>query len=81
MNFYEFEIPAQINGEQLKTELVCDEVYIRDNKLIIGGELTQAQAKAGLAAHVPIAPIEPSVAEKLASVGLTIPDLKAALGL
>ena len=81
MNFYEFEIPAQINGEQLKTELACDEVYIRDNKLIIGGELTQSQAKAGLAAHVPIAPIEPSVAEKLASVGLTIADLKAALGL
>ena len=31
MNFYEFPIPAQINGSQLKAELKCDEVYIRDN--------------------------------------------------
>jgi hypothetical protein len=81
VNFYEFDIPAELNGEQLKAELDCNEVYIRGNKLIIGGELTEDQAKAGIQAHVPIAPIEPSVAEKLANVGLSISDLKAALGL
>lgn len=81
MKFYEFEIPAAINGEQLKGELNCDEVYIRDNKLVIGGELTQAQAAAGIAAHIPIPPAEPTITEKLASVGLSVDDLKAALGL
>jgi len=34
-----------------------------------------------IAAHNPPAPTEPTVAEKLASVGLSVADLKAALGL
>ena len=54
MNFYEFDIPAQINGTQLKQELGCSEVYIRGDKLVIVGSLTQAQASSGLAAHVPV---------------------------
>ena len=80
MEFYEFVIPADLNGEQLKAELGCAEVYIRDNALIIGGDLTQKQAADGLAAHKakPIQP--PTIAEKLAAVGLSIDDLKAALG-
>jgi hypothetical protein len=80
MKFYEFTIPADLNGEQLKAELNCAEVYIRDNVLIIGGTLTQKQAADGLAAHKPIPVQPPTVAEKLASVGLSIDDLKAALG-
>lgn len=81
MNFYEFPIPAQINGVQLKAELKCDEVYIRDNKLIIGGTLTRQQAEAGLAAHTPTPVAVITVAEKLARVGLTVADLKAAVAL
>lgn len=81
MNFYEFPIPAEINGEQLKAELNCFDVYIRENKLVIAGELTQVEAAAGLAAHEPKAPKEPSIQEKLASVGLSVDDLKTALGL
>jgi len=81
MNFYEFEIPAFIDGTQLKAELSCDEVYIRGDKLVIGGSLTKAQAEAGLAAHKEIVKPEPTIAEKLESVGLSIDDLKAALGL
>lgn len=79
--FYEFEIPDAINGEQLKAELGCTDVYVRDGKLIVGGELTEAQAAAGIAAHIPAPTPEPTIDEKLASVGLSIPDLKAALGL
>lgn len=51
MNKYTFPIPANLNGEQLKAELGCDEVYIREDKLVIGGYLTEAQALAGIAAH------------------------------
>jgi hypothetical protein len=80
MKFYEFPIPEKINGEQLKAELGCQEVYIRDNVLVIGGDLTQAQAKAGIDAHKALPPKQLTVAEKLASVGLSIDDLKAALG-
>ena len=39
MQFHEFAIPAELNGEQLKAELGCDEVYTRADKLIIGGDL------------------------------------------
>ena len=81
MKFYEFEIPAFIDGTQLKAELGCDDVYIRGDKLVISGSLTEAEAKAGLSAHVKIVKPEPTVAEKLASVGLSVDDLKAALGL
>ena len=81
MNFYEFPIPLEINGEQLKSELNCAEVYIRDNVLVIGGNLTQEEAAAGLAAHIPILAPEPTIAEKLASVGLSVDELKTALGL
>ncbi len=81
MKFQEFPIPAKLNTFQLKAELGADEVYVRGEKLVIGGDLTEAQALAGINAHIPQSKPEPSIAEKLASVGLTIDDLKAALGL
>jgi hypothetical protein len=55
-------------------------LQIRDGELYVVGECTLEEAKAALAAHNPPAPTEPTVAEKLASVGLLIDDLKAALG-
>jgi hypothetical protein len=81
MNFYEFPIPPQINGFQLKAELGCDEVYIRGDKLIIGGGLTEAQAKAGIAAHVPAPIAVPTIAEKLAKLGIDDVELRKHLGL
>ena len=81
MKFQEFSIPTELKGEQLKAELGCDEVYIREDKLVIGGDLTEAQAKAGIAAHKPITEPVPTVEQKLASVGLSVDDLKSALGL
>ena len=80
-NFHEFEIPAFIDGDQLKAELGCDDVYIREDKLVIVGELTKAQASSGLKAHKQQPKVEPTIHEKLASVGLSIDDLKVALGI
>ena len=79
-NFHEFEIPAFIDGDQLKAELGCD-VYIREDKLVIVGELTKAEAASGLKAHKQKPKVEPTIDEKLASVGLSIDDLKVALGI
>lgn len=82
MNFYEFPIPAQLNGEQLKAELGCDEVYIRDGKLVIGSKtLTLAQAQAGVTAHIPAPVVVPTIEEKLAKMGISVSDLKVELGL
>ena len=52
-----------------------------DGLYVSGEELTQLQANELLAAHNPDTPTEPTVAEKLASVGLSVADLKTALGL
>ena len=76
-----FPIPAQLNGEQLCKELNAKLVYIHGDLLYIVGDLTQAQAAAGIAAHKPIPIPEPTIADKLASVGLSVTDLKEALGL
>jgi hypothetical protein len=50
------------------------------DKTFMQGEGTKEQALAALEAHNPPPPSEPTVEEKLASVGLSIEDLKAALG-
>jgi hypothetical protein len=81
MNFHEFEIPEFIDGDQLKVELGCDEVYIREDKLVIVGDLTKSEAAAGLKAHKEKPKIEPTIDQKLASVGLSVDDLKGALGI
>lgn len=81
MNKYQFEIPSFIDGAQLKEELKCDAVYIHEDKLYIVGDLSEDQAEAGLKAHKEKPKVEPTINEKLASVGLSIDDLKAALGL
>ena len=81
MIFHEFPIPAELNGDQLKAELGCDEVYIRGDKLVIGGDLTQAQAAAGIAAHKPITPPDNSAdkAALLARLGITADEAKLLL--
>ena len=57
------------------------ELYEMSDGLYISGCSSQTEADALIDAHNPPAPTEPTVAEKLASVGLTIDDLKTALGL
>lgn len=53
-------------------------LFIRGNDLVISGNLDEAKAQELLDAHDGTV-VEPTVAEKLASVGLSIEDLKAAL--
>lgn len=56
------------------------DLYILDGNLIVSGDCTEKEAQAALDAHnVPeIKPL--SIEDKLASVGLSIEELKAALG-
>lgn len=88
-----FDKPANLNGSQLLDELAAIGVVldkIEQAPLIDGNgdfwlDIKPAdQDKAGevVAAHngTTIAP-EPTVEQKLASVGLSLPDLKTALGL
>lgn len=61
-------------------ETGCD-LFIRGEDWFVSGDVTAEQAQALLDAHNPPAPTEATVSEKLASVGLSVDDLKAALGL
>jgi hypothetical protein len=54
------------------------------NKLILPTEnsnVTEAQLEAAIAAHIALPDAEPTVADKLARVGLSVDEIKAALGL
>jgi len=81
MTLYTLPIPTNLNGDQLQIELDAAAVYVGENGLIIDSDKTEAQIKTIVAAHVPKPKAEATVAEKLASVGLSINDLKAALEL
>jgi len=56
-------------------------LFTRDEDFYVSGCDTQKEADDSIAAHNVPEPVEPTVAEKLASVGLSVADLKAALGL
>ena len=85
-----FDKPQNLNGSELMDELNSAGVQIVNSPKIDGNGIfwldidpaDEAKAKPIVAAHngTTIAP-EPTVADKLASVGLTIDDLKEALGL
>jgi hypothetical protein len=68
-----------VNSDIFRNETGCD-LFIRDDNWFVSGDVTAEQAQALLDAHNPTPPAELTVAEKLASVGLSIDDLKAALG-
>jgi hypothetical protein len=77
---HKFAIPNKpLNSNDFLAENGFD-LFIRGEDLFISGDCTKAQAEAALAAHNPQPKPEPTVADKLASVGLTIEDLKVALG-
>jgi hypothetical protein len=85
-----FDKPTNLNGTELITELVAAGVQISKPPSIDGNgnfwldiaDKDEAKAKPIVAAHngTTIAP-ELTVEQKLASVGLSVEDLKAALGL
>jgi hypothetical protein len=79
----EFKIAApnkKVNSSVFRQETGC-ELFTKDDGFYISGCETQAEADTLIAAHNPPAPTEPTVVEKLASVGLSVDDLKEALGL
>jgi hypothetical protein len=57
------------------------EYYANNDEYFLSGDATEKQLLDAFAAHNPALPTEPTVAEKLASVGLSVADLKVALGL
>jgi hypothetical protein len=69
-----------LNSNLFYEETKCN-LFIQNDELYVSGDVTAEQAQAMLDAHNPPAPTEPTVADKLASVGLSVADLKAALGL
>ena len=78
----------EINLSQLDKELgskgLNGDFNDATKKLILPAEnsnVTKAQLEAAIAAHIALPDPEPTVSEKLASVGLSVADLKAALGL
>jgi hypothetical protein len=82
-----FTKPQNLNGAELKQELAAVGITIDtvidfgDNTIGLDTDKEQA-AKTVVDVHngTTIAP-EPTVADKLASVGLSVADLKSALGL
>ena len=72
-----FDIPKKVlNSEIFKFETGFD-LYQREDKLVINGDCTKAEAEALLAAHNPPAPTELTVEEKLALIGLSVEELRA----
>lgn len=85
-----FNTPVNLNGSELKTQLNEVGISINDLPFIDGdGNLwldiaqeNKEKAKAVVSAHNgTIIALEPTVEQKLASVGLNLDDLKVALGL
>lgn len=70
------QLDQELNAGGLNMESLKGEHTIS----AINGEITEAQLEAAIAAHVAVEDPQPTIAEKLASVGLSIDDLKAALG-
>lgn len=74
-----FEIPSKnLNSDVFFAETGWD-LFVLNNELCVSGDCTKEQAQAALDAHNPPAPTEPTIADKLASVGLSLDELKAAI--
>lgn len=54
--------------------------FQRGDEFFLVGNATEEELLAAFDAHNPPVPTEPTIADKLASVGLSIEELKAALG-
>jgi len=53
--------------------------FQRGDDFYLDGDATEEQLLAAFAAHNPTLPIEPTVSDKLASIGITADELKALL--
>ena len=79
---YKIDTPNKyLNSPIFDKENPGKSLFGLNGEIYISGCANQAEADALIAAHNPPEPTEPTVAEKLASVGLSVADLKEALGL
>lgn len=82
-----FTKPQNLNGAELKTELAAVGIIVEEIFDFVDGNIgfetdNEFAAAAVVAAHngTTVAP-EPTIADKLAAAGLTVEELKEALGL
>lgn len=83
------KVNKEINLAQLDQELNGEGLIatLNENKTIIevglaeNNEASESDLEKAIDAHIPLPIPEPTVEEKLASVGLNLSDLKTALGL
>lgn len=81
MKIYEVAKPTKpVNSQIFFEEFGCS-LFVEDGNWFVSGAESQAQADAFLEAHVVPEMKEPTIDEKLSSVGLSLQDLKAALGI
>jgi hypothetical protein len=78
---YKVETPNKPTNSRIFLEETGCHLYTKEDGFYIEGAKSQNEAQALLDAHNPLAPTEPTVEQKLASVGLNLGDLKTALGL
>jgi hypothetical protein len=80
LGIYEIAKPNKpVNSQIFFEEFGCS-LFVEDDKWYVGGAESQAQADAFIEAHIVPAPQEPTIQDKLASVGLSLDELRAALG-
>jgi hypothetical protein len=80
MNIYKISTPNKIVNSQVFNEETGCYAYIEHNQWYVAGADSQEHAESLIANHS-FTPPEPTIEDKLASVGLNLTDLKTALGL
>jgi len=81
MTIHKVKSPTKtVNSDIFYNQTNCS-LFVENGDWFVSGEINAKEAQELLDAHNPPAPIEPTIDEKLASVGLSINDLKLALGL
>jgi hypothetical protein len=80
MNIYKISTPNKIVNSQVFNEETGCYAYIEHNQWYVAGADSQEHAESLIANHS-FTPPEPTIEQKLASVGLNLTDLKTALGL
>ena len=81
MEFNVGKITKTLNSELFKSETGFDLYQKDDGDIYIKGCKTQKEAESLLAAHNPTSSVENSLEQKLSNAGITLDELKTALGL
>lgn len=74
------QLDKEINGKGLVATVADDKTTVLEVGLADGNDATELQLTEAIKVHKALF-VEPSIEDKLASVGLSLVDLKAALGL